>query len=164
MRTITVLLTGYSDWFSTFLCCIDKGYSHASIAIDEKEEVFYSFNKKGFCIEKPKKYAPKSRRKKSVCIRMQVPDDVYHQLEDEIWRFIEHRESYKYSRMGVILCLLHIPYKFHNKYFCSQFVSEVLAKAGVVELQKKESLYMPSQLISQLRCRFAEMQLFHNVI
>lgn len=60
MKTVTILLTKYSDLFGRFISGISKyGYSHASISIDEKEEIFYSFNVKGFAIEKPKKRTPK---------------------------------------------------------------------------------------------------------
>ena len=69
MRTVTILLTKYSGWFGRFICAISKnGYSHASISIDGAEEIFYSFNYKGFVIEKPKKYIPRKRMPGSVCI------------------------------------------------------------------------------------------------
>lgn len=60
MKTVTILLTKYSDFVGRFICKISKNkYSHASISIDEEEEIFYSFNIKGFAIEKPKKRMPK---------------------------------------------------------------------------------------------------------
>ena len=41
MKTITILLTGYSDWFGRFIRVISRsGYSHASLSIDGTEEVF----------------------------------------------------------------------------------------------------------------------------
>lgn len=56
MKTITILLTGYSDWFGRFIRVISRsGYSHASLSIDGTEEVFYSFNGKGVAVEEPKK-------------------------------------------------------------------------------------------------------------
>lgn len=75
MKTVTILLTKYSNCLGRFICAISKnGYSHASISIDEREEIFYSFNYKGFVIEKPKKYSPGKRMPGSVYIRMQVLD------------------------------------------------------------------------------------------
>jgi hypothetical protein len=53
------------------------GYSHASISIDEEEEIFYSFNYKGFVIEKPKKRIPKTRKPENIRIRMRVSEEVY---------------------------------------------------------------------------------------
>ena len=70
----------------------------------------------------------KSRRRKehSVCVRIRVPASICTDIEREIQQFLEMRDIYTYSRFGVILCLLHIPHKFKNAYFCSQFVAEVL--------------------------------------
>ncbi|MBS6561427.1 MAG: hypothetical protein KH355_14325 [Clostridiales bacterium] len=159
MKTITILLTKYSDLFGKFISGISKyGYSHASISIDEKEEVFYSFNIKGFAIEKPKKRIPKKRRAGSVCIRMQVPETIHAIIESEINRFLEKREQYTYSWWGVVLCLLHIPHKFENRYFCSQFVAELLSRSGAMELKKKESLYLPGQLVDGMECLFGTKQ------
>ncbi len=165
MKTITILLTKYSGWFGKFICTISKnGYSHASVSIDGAEEIFYSFNYKGFVIEKPKKYIPKKRIPGSVCIRMQVPEKTYLLIQDEINQFLIKKEQYTYSRWGVILCLLHIPHKFKNRYFCSQFVAEVLLRAGAVELKKKESLYLPGQMLDEINCLFSAKQFAYNVI
>lgn len=165
MKTVTILLTKYSHWFGRFICGISRSpYSHASVSIDGAEEIFYSFNFKGFVIEKPKKYIPKKRLPGSVCIRMQVPEETYMLIEEEINQFLAKKEQYAYSRWGVILCLLHIPHKFHNQYFCSQFVVEILSRAGAIELKKKESLYFPGQLIDGIECLFSPKQLLYNMI
>lgn len=100
----------------------------------------------------------------SVCIRMQVPEETYMLIEEEINRFLAKKEQYTYSRWGVILCLLHIPHKFKHRYFCSQFVAEVLLRAGAVELKKKESLYLPGQLLDGVECLFSKKQLMYNII
>ena len=165
MKTVTILLTKYSDWFGKFICAISKNsYSHASISIDGAEEIFYSFNYKGFVIEKPKKYAFRKRMPGSVCIRMQVPEETYMLISEEIKQFIMKKDQFIYSRWGVLLCLLHVPHKFQNRYFCSQFVAEVLSQAGAVELKKKECLYLPGQLIDGIKCPFSKKQLVYDVI
>lgn len=165
METVTVLLTRYSGLFGRFICGISRyRYSHASISIDGEEEIFYSFNLKGFVIEKPKKRMPATRMAGSICIRMQVPESVHAVIEEEINHFLEKKEQYIYSRWGVLLCLLHIPHKFRNRYFCSQFVAEVLSQAGAVELKKEESLYLPGQLVDGFECRYSKKQLVYNVI
>ena len=74
MKTITILLTGYSDWFGRFIRITSRsGYSHASLSIDGSEEVFYSFNGKGVAVEQPKKWKSRRRKEHSVCVRIRVP-------------------------------------------------------------------------------------------
>ena len=52
---ILVLATKYTDPFSKLICFLTgKKFSHISIGL--KDDIFYSFTKKGFTIEKPKKY------------------------------------------------------------------------------------------------------------
>ena len=64
MKTITILLTGYSDWFGRFIRVISRsGYSHASLSIDGTEE---------------------RRKEGSVCIRMRVPESICHDIAEEI--------------------------------------------------------------------------------
>lgn len=64
----------------------------------------------------------------------------------------------------MILCLLRVPHKFKNRYFCSQFVTEVLSQAGAIELKKKESLYLPGQLVDGFECLFGVKQLVYDII
>ena len=64
----------------------------------------------------------------------------------------------------IVLCLLHIPYKFENKYFCSQFVAEILSRAGAIELKKKETLYLPGQLIDGFECLYSQKQIAYNAV
>lgn len=53
-RVITVLLTRYRSIFANFIYWISgRGYTHASLGLDENDGCYYSFNFKGFKIEHP---------------------------------------------------------------------------------------------------------------
>ena len=97
-----------------------------------------------------------------MCIRDR--ESICDDIAKEIERFLEQKDIYTYSRLGVILCLLHIPHKFENSYFCSQFVAEVLSNSGAVQLKKKESLYLPNHLLDGFECLFSQKQIAYNVI
>ncbi len=164
-RTVAILLTKYTDLFSRFISFISKnGYSHASISIDEEEETFYSFSYKGFAIEKPKTKKSRKRTKESICIRMQVSEKSYSIIKEEIDGFLMNQSKFGYAKMGIVLCMLHIPYKFKNKYFCSQFVAEVLSQADAIILKKKESLYLPNHFLDERECVFPYKQFIYNMI
>ena len=83
-------------------------------------------------------------------------DDAYHQkaftlfLKKKIEEMEEMKENLHYSRIGVLLCLFHIPCKMQNQYFCSQFVAETLELADSVFLSKNAALYLPNQLSLEL--------------
>ncbi|MBQ9701247.1 MAG: hypothetical protein IJV71_11595 [Lachnospiraceae bacterium] len=168
MKTVTILLTKYSDWLGRFISKINKngeaGYSHASICLDEDDETFYSFNAKGFAIEKPKERTPRLRMPGSLAIRFQVPEHIHQKMQELIDRFVAAREQYTYSGRGVFLCLLHIPHKFEKRYFCSQFVAEVLERAGAAKLNRRKSLFLPNHFLKDIEALFSKKQLAYNVV
>lgn len=144
-KVVTVFLTRYHSTFSDFIYyATGRGYTHASIAIDDENEYYYSFNIRGFRKEYPKGH--KRRDKKSIIYRLSVSEDSYEKIVKRIQEIDQNKEKIRYSRLGVLLCLLHIPARFKNRYFCSQFVTELLEITGEIELDKSASLYLPNEL------------------
>lgn len=101
---------------------------------------------------------------RSLCIRMEVPDENYAIMKNEIDKFIEEKDKYKFARLGLVLCFIGVPNKFKDKFFCSQFVAEMLVRAGAVKLKKRTSLYMPTHFINGIECLFSRKQLVYDVI
>lgn len=150
-KVITVLFTRYHSIFANFIYWISgKGYTHASIALDERNEYYYSFNLRGFRREYPRKH--KRRSRKSMGIKLEVSRESYDKMKRKIEEMEERKDKLHYSRLGVFLCLLHIPYKLQNQYFCSQFVAETLEISDAISLKKNAALYLPNQLSLEL-CR-----------
>ncbi|NCB92091.1 MAG: hypothetical protein EOM40_05885 [Clostridia bacterium] len=151
-KIVTVLFTRYYDKVSNFVYYITgRGYTHASISLDE--DCFYSFNFKGFRIEHPEKHKEKVRMGKSIAYRLEVTEEEYEQIHQNIERMKENSAVLSYSSFGVFLCALRIPFKIKNHYFCSQFVAEILQQTKSVQLRKKASLYFPNEL-----CKVLEQQ------
>lgn len=109
----------------------------------------YSFNYRGFCIETAKKHRSRGVER-SASFTLRISYESYERLKDEIGRFIENSPDYKYTRFGVLMCLLKIPFKRKNHYFCSQFVAEMLSNSGAVKLKKSPSLYLPNNIWSEI--------------
>ena len=144
-KIITVLLTRYFSTFSNFIYWISgKGYTHASIALNDHDEYYYSFNFKGFRKEYPRR---KPRQcGKSISYKLEISEEAFEKIKSKIEEMEQNREKLSYSRLGVILCLLHVPYKIKNHYFCSQFVMELLEVSGSIFPEKDTSLYLPNQI------------------
>ncbi len=146
---ITVLLTRYYSTFSNFIYFVSgRGYTHASLALDDKNESYYSFNFRGFRKEYPKKY--RHRSKSSISYTLEIPKEDYEKIREKIKEMEHGKEKFHYSRIGVLLCLLHIPFRRKNYYFCSQFVTEMLQMSDAVLLRKDASLYLPNDLPDEL--------------
>lgn len=150
MKIIHVVLTRYSDTFSRLFSIISlSGYTHASLSLDKDGERMYSFNLKGFCEETLARHR-RHGVTHSVCYRLAVTDEAYEKLKARVDFFLRHKERYRYTKLGVALCLFGLPVRLRGRYFCSQFVAETLASAGAVPLRRSPLLYMPKHFCRDL--------------
>lgn len=141
---VTILLTKYGDPFSRFIKLMSRcEYTHASISIDEEEDLFYSFNLKGFVEEHWKNRKSKHLLSGRKYIHLYVTDEVFNKLKEELEAFKNRKSEFSYSAFGTILCLFKIPTEFKKRYFCSRFVAEILNSSGAHQLRRTASLYLP---------------------
>lgn len=144
-KMVYVLLTKDCSWFSKIFYWVSgRGYTHAAISVDQSKNNFYSFNFKGFSEEHP--FRRKKAGRKSVCYQLGVSEKDYQKIQLKLEEFSAKKEEYHYSKLGLVLCVLRIPYKNKNAYFCSQFVAEMLLMIDSFQLKKEPSLYLPNQM------------------
>ncbi len=150
MKKVTVLLTRYSDWISNFVYHIaGHGYTHASLGLEDEPGVYYNFNYKGFCVETLEKHRRRGVEKSMSC-EVEVSDEAYQRMQEQIEQFKKRRAELNYTRIGVAFCLMHLPFRWKGHYFCSQFVAELLQVTGAVKMKKRAELYLPNQLFAEL--------------
>lgn len=149
-RKVFILLTRFPGNGSKVLGAITGCYyTHASIGLEEDMNTFYSFVCKGFIVEKITRYI-KPDREPFPCqlYELSVSEQVYQAIKRILVCFVENRPFLRYTRFGVILCLLHIPYKRRYHYYCSFFVAEVLLHSKAICLHKDCALYLPNDFRS----------------
>lgn len=150
MRTVTVLLTKYSDWISDIIYHIGgRGYTHASLALEEDASTYYSFNFRGFCMETMERHRQRGV-KKSLSCQLQVSEQAYQNMKADINNFKARQPELKYTRFGVFCCIMKIPFHRKKHYFCSQFVAELLKHSGAVPLKRDPALYLPNHFCREL--------------
>ena len=145
-RRIYVLLTRMPDWGSRALSlCTLAYYTHASLGLDEDLNTFYSVCLKGFRVEDISRYN-RSEKGPFPCALYEIPvfDKTYYRVRKTLDSISCGKKPPRYSHLGVALGVLGVEHRFSGKRFCSQFVSEILERCGVVKLQKDSSLYMPN--------------------
>lgn len=148
--TVTVLLTEYHDLFSVvFYYLTGRTYTHASIALEQEPDDYYSFNFHGFCRETLEKHRRRGVTN-SVSYTLNVTESNYSVLKCEIAEFWRHSNEFHYTRLGAICCILHIPLRWKRHYFCSQFVVELLQEVDILSREKAAALYTPSRLAQEL--------------
>ncbi len=164
MRHICILLTKYSDWISTVVYHIGgRGFTHSSISLEEDPDTFYSFNFRGFAVESVEKHRRRGV-KNSRCIRLQVSDAVYAHIRERLREMLAHRTEYHYTRLGVLFCVLRLPFRWRKHYFCSQFVAELLRDSGAAPLRRAPCRYLPNQFAIELPALPACREVLNQVI
>lgn len=162
---IHLLFTNYSDVGGRFIRAITHGgFSHVSLSLEDNPLIFYSFNTKGFAVEKPFTYSPRTRMTGSLMVTFEVPCAVRDALQAEIDGFLRSRAAWAYTYLGVALCAAGVPVKRKSKRFCSQFVAEVLASAGALRLSRPAELCLPSHVLDYINSAFPERRVAYDVL
>lgn len=141
MKKVYIVLTQSGTLFSQFLRCITgKPYNHASIALDESLDEFYSFGRKiptnpfiaGFVTEhKNTGVFEIFKKSPSVVIELSVTNEQYQKIEDIINKFKENADIYKYDLINLAFVYSKYHVKRLNRFFCSQFTAYILNTAGI---------------------------------
>ena len=151
-RTIEVCLSRDRSAFSWFTYFTDGGgLTHASIAFDEDDDYYYSFNMKGF--RREYKTSLKKRPRKMKRYLIAVTEEQYRELKRIITEMESRKGDFSYARMGAVLCLLKIPSPTiggQDRMFCSQFVAKVLDESGCVHMTRSYAKITPNGLEKQM--------------
>ena len=142
---INILLTRFPDNGSKVISFFKKTfYTHVSIGLEEDLNTFYSFVWKGFIVEKVTRYI-KPDKEPYPCrmYELEVSENTYEAIKNILFDFESNKSIYHYAKLGVVLGVIRIPLKQKNRYFCSQFVAEVLGRSKAIQLKKDSVLYFP---------------------
>lgn len=144
-RKIYILLTRFPDNGSKAIHAMTGFYyTHASIGLEEDMNTFYSFVVKGFIVEEISRYLRPDRAPFPCQLyELEVSEKVYNSVKKILNSYVERKKHLHYTKLGLVFCLLRIPYKKDHHYFCSQFVADVLRQAKATHLKKHSALYLP---------------------
>ncbi|WP_185790769.1 hypothetical protein [Bhargavaea beijingensis] len=111
--------------------------NHVSIAFDERLNEMYSFGRVqqhnpfsgGFVKERAGEGLLKDAR--CAVFRFRVTEDEHRRIRERILEIERERDRYTYNFIGLIGVILNREICRKRAYFCSQFVVEILASAGL---------------------------------
>jgi hypothetical protein len=158
MKSIYLVFSRTGTWLSRLISLFVEGkYAHASISLDDKFTQMYSFGRikadnpfiAGFTEENLyngvyKKFS----RSECLIYKLDVTEEQYEILKEEINKFFIEKHKYKYNFLGLFGVVLNKPIRRRNHYFCTEFVSEVLMKTNIYNLDKNPALTKPDDLIA----------------
>ncbi|NLV92615.1 MAG: hypothetical protein GX030_09535 [Firmicutes bacterium] len=136
--------------------CLRTKYPHVSISLDENLTQMYSFGRiqpnnplsGGFVQESfDSGVFQKFRHCECAVYRMEISESQYQSLVQELARFLARRDHYKYNILGLFAAGMGVPLKRRNRYFCSQFVSELLMRSSILSSETPPELLRPTDLM-----------------
>lgn len=153
-KKIYIVLTRTNTIPSKLIRLITKDtYSHVSISYNKKCDHMFSFGRKykyfpligQFNIENIRKGFFNRKNTSMAIYELNITNEQMDNIE-KIINFIQ-KTSTGYNIIGLILALFKI--KLHrNKYYCSEFVFEVLSNEKVNIYDKNNVIFKPEQLVS----------------
>jgi hypothetical protein len=144
-------------WLSKVLrIFLQTKYVHSAISLEETLKTMYSFGRVdpynpfsgGFTQESFRTgIYIKNQNCECLVYRIQITEDQYAVLMNEISKFLSSSMSFRYNFIGLFTAAFNIPLKRKNYYFCSQFVSELLIKINVLDSSITPELIKPTDLL-----------------
>ncbi|SDK04853.1 hypothetical protein [Sediminibacillus albus] len=153
MQTVYIVLTNTGSLINWAIKTVtDAPYNHASIALDKDLRRIYSFARReplnplwgGFVKEDLEK-GTFSWYPDTTCaiFQLTISDREYQKLERLIAVFEKRAKRYLYNYAGLVGIPINYPIEVPASFFCSQFVAEVLRRAGHPLFNKPSSLVTP---------------------
>lgn len=153
MRSIYILLTRSKTLASRLVyLATEAQYTHSSLAFEEDLDDLYSFGRKYPRLILPAGLQVESLRRgfykryndiPCVLYAFRVEDEAYDAARAIVNEMVNQAERYSYNIFGLLSCKLGIVFDRRNKYFCSEFVAEVLDKSGAIKMPRAYSLMHP---------------------
>lgn len=155
MKHIYILLTRTHTLLSNVINHItNASYTHVSIGFDKNFDNMFSFARKNPYLLLPAGLVKEDintglfKRKMEIsecCLyELSISDEGYEMLKKRLYGFLSENESLKYSVLGLLFCYFNVEYKNDKRYFCSQFVAELLVATNEVALPKSPCLMQPN--------------------
>ena len=154
-KIYVVLSQTYSILARTIKGITHEKYSHISIAFDENCKEMYSFGRKfryfPFWGIFKREYLNEglflNKNANMAICEINVTKEQYENIKKRIKEIKDTNQGYNIA--GLLLAYFRI--KLHrNKYYCSEFVYEVLSSDGIEILDKKQILFQPEEIISNI--------------
>lgn len=157
-KKIYIVLTQTYTTIARIIKSITKDkYSHASISLDIKCNNMYSFGRKyiyfpfyGIFLKEDLRKGLFIRNKNALVViyEIKVTKKQYNKIKDKIKEIELNNKGY--NIIGLLLA--HFRVKLHRrKYYCSEFVYEVLSNKEIEIYNKENALFKPEELITNNR-------------
>lgn len=171
MRPVYILLSYTGTTMSKLIKLkTHQPYSHASISLDTSLNNMYSFGRKDagdklkFTNEDIRSglYKDVSDKTTYSLYMVLLTDDEYKRLQDTLENFKAKAHQLKYNFLGLVSLAFGKGTESEDRFFCSEFIAELLRQADPKIYNKSRSLYTPTDLVKGKRFTFIKKGTLKN--
>jgi len=132
-------------------------YNHASIGLEGDLQYMYSFGRKnpynpfwaGFVTESPNfgtfKRFPDTMVK---IISIEIPSDKHEAISERINYMLENKKQFGYNYWGLWLAWFKIVIKSKKRFYCSEFVKDILVSYNIEGAEKLGDIPQPVHFLN----------------
>ncbi len=157
-KYIYIVLSQTGSAISKFLKIFTKDdYNHVSISLDENLDEMCSFGRYykyfafwgGFVKESTEKGTFKRfKNTQSIIIKLEADEDKINGVRLKINEMFNSKRKYRYDMLGVFLAKFGKNKKREYRYYCSEFVKEILILNGILERENCPEIMMPIDFLN----------------
>lgn len=157
MRKVYIILTFTHTRISRLIKLVtNKKYTHVSISLDKELNSMFSFGRRnlknpfnwGFMKENINEWVFGFDKEAITAIyELQVSEFQYKKIKFNIEKDFQNKEKYSYHFLWAVFSIFNIKINSKNKYFCSQYIAEVLQHSWIEIFTKKKRVVKPIDFI-----------------
>lgn len=131
-------------------------YNHASVSLDPTLEVMYSFGRLnpynpflGGFVKESKKFGTFKRFTGTRVLVLAIPisADKFDLISEYLSSMYNNRNAYGYNYWGLYLAALRVHHRAKNRYYCSEFVKDILLRFDVTDEKLFTAITQPAHFM-----------------
>lgn len=131
-------------------------YNHVSVSLDTELDRMFSFGRRyryfpwigGFVQESPH-FGTLGRfpQTEAIVLTLDVDEAAYDEISEKLYDMLEHKNLYWYDTLGLLLAIFGKSYKRDRRYYCSEFVRELLVEHGIEDGANFKDIVRPMDFL-----------------
>ncbi len=132
-------------------------YNHASLGLTDDLQCMYSFGRKnpynpfwgGFVLESPNHGTfRRFTNTKVKIISLEIPEEKYNAIRDRIDYMVSNKSEFGYNYLGLLFAWFKIVIKSKKRFYCSEFIKDVLVKSEIDGSENLEDIPQPIHFLN----------------
>ena len=127
-------------------------FNHVSISMGFGLDEMYSFGRRYLRFPYPGGFVAEGKNRgifarypntQIALLELEVAQDKFLLLRDRLAEMNAQRKLYRYNFKGVFFASIGVVYHKENRYYCSEFVRDILVDCGIAEAKDFPKIVMP---------------------